>query len=825
MKPINKIITGTYRIQLTPDFGFKKCVKIIPYLSKLGISHIYFSPYFQAEAGSTSGYDVVDNQQINEELGGENELQKLMQEMNPYLGAILDIVPNHISIKTDKNKLWIDVLRNGQKSIYAHFFDINYNPSQKKLAGKVLLPVLGDYYKNELENGSIQIVKVDDDYFIKYYEHNFPLNSASIEKIKKTGEDIASINKDLQTLDEIINMQFYFLAHWQTADKEINYRRFFSINHLIGLCIEQPDAFEYVHKNIFQMLENKQLDGLRIDHIDGLRSPADYLDKLRNKAPDTWIVVEKILGPAESIPQNWSIQGTTGYDFLNLVNGLFVNPAAKKPLSYLYRQITGENRRYKEMLYKKKLLLLEKNFAGETSRLLDILEQISMNHKDYRDLTLSEMKEGLSIIIGYFPVYRTYIKNFDEPISRQDKNYIEYAISTSKKKNPQVHPLVWNFFTDLLLAKLKGERELDFILRFQQLTGPLMAKGAEDTAFYCFNHLVSLNEVGGEPSRFGTSLKEFHNFCAKMQTDWPLTMLATSTHDTKRGEDVRMRINMLSEIPQQWENVVKQLFDMNKKYHSGNLPDANTEYLLYQTLVGTWPIEHRRLLEYMIKAAREEKVHTSWNKVEETYEQALTSFIQNILNDSEFIQSLETFTASILRPAMLSSLSQTLIKYTAVGIPDLYQGTELWDISLVDPDNRRPVDYELRENIFAQMEKMSAQQALEKLDSGLTKMYVIYQCLKIRRQYQECFAAHSNYIPLEFTGTMTKHIVGFVRSDKIITIAPRFLISLNNDWKNTAAALPSGRWKNIFTGRKFENLIEIMNLLGEFPIALLVKEN
>ena len=829
MQQMNNYIAGTYRVQMTQDFTFQDCGKIVSYLHNLGISHIYFSPFFQAEAGSTSGYDVVDFHQINKELGGEKELNKLIKKIEPFVKQLLDIVPNHVSIRTDKNKQWMDVLKNGEKSRYSHFFDINWNPPQKKLANKILLPVLGEHYKNELQKGNIQIKRINDDYFVAYYTLIFPINSAGFKKIKKrtsrqTDAEITKINKDPQRLDEILNAQFYFLSHWQAADTEINYRRFFSINHLLGLRMEKPDVFEYMHKLIFKMLQNHQLDGLRIDHIDGLTDPAEYLNNIRKSTPNTWILVEKILGHKESIPSKWPIQGTTGYDFLNLLNGLFVNPSVKITLTNLYQKITGQTGQFKDVLYDKKLLMLKTSFESEITRLIKILEEISMSRRDYRDLTLGELRQGLSIIISNFPVYRTYINNLDEPVSRQDKKYIDIAISLSKENNPKVHPLVWNFYSDLLSAKLKGKKELEFILRFQQLTGPVMAKGAEDTAFYCYNNLISLNEVGGVPSNFGTSIKEFHDFCTSIQKDWPFTLNTSSTHDTKRGEDTRMRINMISQIPRLWEKYVKRWFKNNKKYHTGNMPDPNTEYLLYQTLVGAWPIEQQRISDYMIKAAREAKVHTNWTDINKDYEESMVLLINSILNDDRFISSLESFVTLILKPARISSLAQTLLKYMAPGVPDLYQGTELWDLSLVDPDNRRPVDYELRKKLFFQMEKMTAKEALEHLDSGLSKMFIIFKCLQIRRQYQECFGTASTYKPAKFTGAKAHYIIGFERKEKIIAIAPRFLISLGNVWQDTAVDLPAGVWTNIFTNEIFRNKTKIRNLLNDFPVALLIKE-
>ncbi|OHB55741.1 MAG: malto-oligosyltrehalose synthase [Planctomycetes bacterium GWF2_42_9] len=830
-KVLQKSIIATYRIQLTPDFGFNQCVKIIPYLEKLGISHIYLSPIFQAENGSTSGYDITDNQKINVELGGEKEFYNLVKIANQKnLSIILDIVPNHMSIKSDKNKLWMDVLQNGKDSRYSHFFDIDWQSSNKKLKNKILLPILGNHYFEELQAGSLKIKRVKNDYYVSYFNSSFPLNESSVKKIrtktiKNIDEQIELINKTPELMDEILNEQFYFLSHWESADKEINYRRFFTINHLIGLRIEDQDVFEYVHKPILKLLKENQIDGLRIDHIDGLRDPAAYLNKIRKKNEKIWIVVEKILGSDEKIPIDWPINGTTGYDFLNLLNGLFINPSSKKELLKLYRQLTGETRIFEQMLQKKKLLTLQKNFGGEFCRLLKMLENISRTHIKYRDLTSTELNQALSAIISVFPVYRTYINKLDVPLSSQDNNIIKNVISAASEKNLEIHKIVWEFFSDLLCGKLKGDAELEFIQRLQQLTGPVMAKGAEDTTFYCYNHLISLNEVGGDPSQFGTSCSRFHKICENIQNDWPLTMLTTSTHDTKRGEDVRMRINMITEIPRQWQKNVNTWFKLNKQFHLGNLPEANTEYFLYQTLVGAWPLEESRIKDYMIKAVREEKVHTNWTNIKTKYEESLMYFIKNILKNRKFVQSLESFIRLILKPSQISSLSQTLIKYTAPGVPDLYQGTELWDLNLVDPDNRRPVNYQIRKNIFKEIQTMSAVQALKKLDTGLAKMFVIYHCLKTRKKYYKNFGNESSYIPLEITGRKSSHIICFCRGSKVITVAPRLLMSLNSDWADTTLSLHSGIWVNVFTEKRYESCAKIKSMLREFPLALLVKKS
>ncbi len=856
-----KNITATYRLQLTPDFDFYDCIKVLSYLSELQVTGIYTSSYLKAEKGSTHGYDVVDHQKINDELGGRKGFDKFAEKMKQLsLKHILDIVPNHVSIKSEDNKLWQDVLEKGRDSRFFDFFDINSNPPQKRLQDKILLPVLGGHYSDEIEDSRLTIQLNEGDIKVIYYENCFPLSVKSKKSIIKSGlenfgdtetnnmaerylkesdiaqvfankslrnciaKEIEKINNDKSMLDEILSRQNYLLSYWRAADTDINYRRFFSINDLAGLKVEKKEVFYHVHKLIFELAYSGDIDGLRIDHIDGLYDPKAYLESLRKRVDSKWIIAEKILSPDEKLPENWPIEGTTGYDFLNKVNGLFIYPENKKQFTDLYQKLTGRTKIYEDVLFDKKLDRLNNSFSGEKKRLLEMLEKTAMDNFKYRDLTLKEISQALETLIASFDVYRTYISTPDFFISDQDRKILEKAITKSKKRRSELSHLIWEIFEDIFFAKIKNDTAGRFIMAFQQLTGPVMAKGAEDTAFYCYNRFISLNEVGGNPSQFGTSLEDFLCYCSKIQEKWPRTMLTTSTHDTKRGEDVRMRINMLSDIPDTWKNTVENWFEMNKKYHKNNWPDSNSECFLYQTLAGCWPVEKQRITDYMIKVAREAKEITAWKDQNQNYENALREFISGILSDDEFTRSLTKLVEKINYPARICSLAKTLIKCTAPGIPDIYQGSELWNMSLVDPDNRRSVDYEKRKKLFSKLNQLSQNEILNEMDSGLPKMYVIHKTLQVRNKFPEIFDEDSDFRSVNISGEKSHHVIAFSRMDKLITLAPRWLIKLKGDWKDTAVTLPEGQWKNIFTDEEIEGKVLISDLFENFPVTLLLEE-
>lgn len=875
---------ATYRLQLWAEFPCEKASAISDYLAELGVSHIYASPFLQAAPGSTHGYDVTDPTRVSQDLGGVEACNRLCLNLEKNnLGLVLDIVPNHMDIESPDNVWWADVLRNGRASRFASFFDIDWNSPNEKLREKVLIPILGDHFGRVIEKGEVKIERTGTDFFVRYYERTLPVAPETLDRVFERAADTAQsdllafvadaladsadmpfasgkqrlrrerrhrvllslvrqllempdvvqaidaavheLNRDPDALEKFLDRQHYRLAWWRTGDTELNYRRFFNITNLAGLRVEDENVFQQSHALILGWVRDGRIDGLRIDHPDGLRKPQQYLARLRTAAPKTWIVVEKILDLHEPLPTAWPVQGTTGYDFMNRVAALFVDPEAEQPLTDFYGEFTLEPTSYIAVLREKKQLILQRTFGAELDRLANLLSNICERHRRHRDYARSELLDAIRELVVAFPVYRSYVRPETGEISQTDANYIRAAVETAKVFRSDLDAELFDFILDILTLRRHGQQEEDFVLRFQQFTGPVMAKGAEDTAFYCYNRLISLNEVGGDPGRFGMSTEEFHQVCREMQHDWPTTMLATSTHDSKRSEDVRARINLITEMPYQWLEAVERWARINQQHKRSGVPDRNTEYFLYQTLMGAWPIETERVLASMEKATREAKLRTSWKDPNPMYDERFKEFLTDILRDPEFIKDLETFVEPLVEPGRISSLAQVLIKFTAPGVPDIYQGNEIWNLVLVDPDNRRPVDYDLRRALLSRLDGMSPAQVMQNMDHGLPKLFLTQRALKLRAKMPYAFAEKASYAPIETSGEKAGHLVAFQRSDRVITAVPRLIIKLNGDWKNTAITLPPGSWKNEFTGEIYQaaNLPAAI-LFKNFPVALLVKE-
>lgn len=876
---------STYRVQFRPEFGFDDAAALAGYLADLGITHLYSSPYLQAARGSTHGYDVIDPTRVNEELGGEEGHARLCKALGAAgLGQVLDVVPNHMAITERRNTWWWDVLENGPSSRYAFYFDVDWDPPQARLRNTVLLPILGDHYGRALEAGEMKLVRRDGKFEIHYHEHRMPVAPPSLDTLlagaaRRCGSpDLAFIadsygqlplatltdresvarrhrdkevlagqlarlceekpgvaaavdsvveewNADPDRLDELLQRQNYRPALWRTAGQELDYRRFFDVHTLIGLRTEDAAVLGDTHSLIFRWLKEGVLDGVRIDHPDGLRDPKQYFDRLRAAAPEAWIVVEKILEPGEPLRESWPVDGTTGYDFLNLSGGLFVDRAAEQALTDLYTEMTGESPAWAELVREKKLLVLGDLLASDVNRLAEVFLQVCERHRRHRDYTRFELRQAIREVVACFPVYRTYVRAEAGEVSPEDVCELEEAIEAAKAHRSDLPPDLFDFFRDLLLLKYRGDVESELVMRFQQLTGPAMAKGVEDTAFYNYHRLVSLNEVGGSPGAFGISIEEFHRVCAENQRRWPVALLATSTHDTKRSEDVRARISLLSEIPERWSEAVRRWFTHNEKHLRGGSPDRNAQYLLYQTLVGAWPISVERVQVYMEKAAREAKAQTSWTRVNAEYEEALKRFIQDILEDRDFVSDLEGFVDPLVEPGRINSLAQALLKMTAPGVPDFYQGTELWDLSLVDPDNRRPVDYELRRRLLDELGKgLSPQEVLARMDDGLPKLWLIRQGLRLRRRRPGALGPESTYEPLQVSGEKADHAVAFLRGGEVAAVVPRLVLKLGGNWGDTVLDLPEGRWRNELTGEEVAGgRIGLGELLARFPVALLAR--
>jgi (1->4)-alpha-D-glucan 1-alpha-D-glucosylmutase len=817
---------------------------------------------------------VVDYHRVSEELGGEAARERFCRRLEECgLGQVLDIVPNHMAIAGHHNAWWWDTLENGALSRYAPYFDIDWNAPEERLRNKILLPLLGDHYGRVLAAGQLKLERNAGAFVIRYFEHTFPVapesmagfiakaadrcHSAelgflgdSLARLPETIESdyssllardrnkevirglltsllrtqpevtaaldtvIEETNRNLDQLDALISRQNYRLSRWRTAERELVYRRFFDINTLVGVRTEDALVFEDTHRLVLDWLRRGELDGIRVDHPDGLRDPAEYFRRLREAAPDAWIVAEKILEHGERLPPSWCIAGTTGYDFLNVASALFVDPRGEAPLNELYREFTGDPVDFAAVAREKKSQVLRDILGSDINRLTALFLQICEEHRENRDYTRHEIHEAIREVVAAFPVYRTYIRAAAGRISDSDIEYINRSIDVAKSARPDLEGRLFDFLRDVMLLRARGSSESEFITRFQQVTAAAMAKGIEDTAFYSYLRLVSLNEVGGDPGRFGASVDEFHTLCAESE---PFTMLATSTHDTKRSEDARIRISVLSEIPALWADAVHRWAAANAKYRTAEMPDRKTEYLLYQTLVGAWPISKDRLWAYARKAAREAKEKTSWITPNIPFEEALEKFVYSILADAGFIADLEAFLSPILEPARATSLALTLLKLTAPGVPDIYQGADLWDLSLVDPDNRRPVDFEIRRLFLSELDGLCPDQILARSDEGLPKLWTIRQTLRTRPQ--------GAYQPLWASGRKASHVIAFQRGDEIVTVVPRLVLTVG-DWNGTIVEIPEGHWRNQLTGESIDaGKVELGALFAKFPIALLARES
>ncbi len=873
---------ATYRIQFHAGFPFEAAGDIADYLAGLGVSHLYASPYLQAAPGSTHGYDVVDPGRVNEELGGEEghaRLQWILGERN--LGQVLDVVPNHMAISGPENTWWWDVLENGPSSRYAAYFDVEWESPEGRHGNRILLPVLGDHYGRVVEAREIVLERREGSFLVRYYDHVFPVAPRSLAGLiaraaaRSGSDDLAFIADSLEVLplptatdrssihrrhrgkevirrqlgrllqeeegpraavdalvaevngypdlmDDLLQHQNYRLAFWRAAGSDLGYRRFFDVNSLAALRVEDETVFADTHRRVLDWLRNGVLDGVRIDHPDGLRDPQEYLRRLREAAPGAWIVVEKILHRGERLPDRWPVEGTTGYEYLNLAGGLAVDPAGERPLTRLYREFTGEPSDYRQLVLDKKHEVLRDVLGSDVNRLTDLAQRVCEQHRRYRDYSRQEIREALEEAAACFPVYRTYVRAEAGRVSREDRRTINRAFKLAKSRRGDLDPELFDFLRDLLLLRHRGELEAELVMRFQQLTGPATAKGVEDTAFYCFHRLVCLNEVGGDPGRFGTDPATFHRAMIEASERRPHAMLTTSTHDTKRSEDVRARIALLSEIPERWGRAVRGWAAHNERHRTGGSPDRNLEYLYYQTLVGAWPLGADRAEAYMQKAAREAKQHTSWTRPDPAYEEGVQRFVNGTLDDGDFVADLEAFVAPLVEPGRVNALAQTLLKLTCPGVPDIYQGTELWNLSLVDPDNRRPVDFELRRRLLEEEPDLTAEETLARMDEGLPKLRVTRRTLALRTERPGVFGAGSGYRPLETGGSAARHLVAFLRGDSVAVAVPRLGLGLREGWGDATVELPEGRWENVFTGEETDGgRREVAGLLARFPVLLL----
>jgi len=811
---------STYRVQLHAGFGFRDAAAVVPYLADLGVSHLYCSPYLQAAPGSTHGYDVVDHSRLNAELGGAEGFAKLIVALSAAgMGAVLEVVPNHsaVSEPESQNAPWWDVLKHGPSSAYAGWFDIDWSSPDNR--GRVLVPVLGSSVGACVEAGEIGYeANAAGGPLLRYYDHVVPV-APGTEKLAD----------DLLTL---LDAQHYRLCQWRVAGEELNYRRFFDVTTLAGVRVEDAAVFDATHRLVLDQVRDGVLDGLRIDHPDGLADPEGYLARLAEASGGSWVVVEKILEVGEELPTGWACAGTTGYDSLNRLLGVFVDPAGEAPLTTLYGELTCEPTSYAAVVNTTKHLVLDSVLAAEVNRLTEVLVALCRTDPGTRDHTRRGLREALVEVLAAFDVYRAYVTP-GEAAPASARAHVEAAAERARPRVPLRNAEV-DVVRDLALGVGLAQAPADvaemwseFVTRFQQTCGPVMAKGVEDTAFYRYHRLDALNEVGGDPGRFGVPAAEFHEGCVAAQCDWPVSMTTLSTHDTKRSEDVRARLALLSEIPQQWGDAVIGWTAHNEHHKRAGLPDRNVEYLLYQTLVGAWPLSTERAVAYVEKASREAKAHTNWTDPDPAYDEALAGFVAAVLADAEFVAGLDGFVTGLVGPARVTSLAQKLVQLTMPGVPDVYQGSELWDLSLVDPDNRRPVDYASRRELLASLGSVPVPELLARADEGLPKLLVVSAALRMRRAHPDWFGPSADYAPLTATGPQAGRVLAFARGGSAVTVVPRLAAGLERyGWGETTVDLPPGRWHDELTGATVDGgRVRMSELLADFPVALLARQD
>jgi (1->4)-alpha-D-glucan 1-alpha-D-glucosylmutase len=751
---------ATYRVQLRPDFGLKATAELAEYLADLGVSHLYTAPLLAAAPGSQHGYDVVDHTKVSPELGGEDGRRELAAALKAAgLGWVVDIVPNHAGVGVPSaNPSWWDVLAKGPASPYASWYDIDWS------RGRLLIPVLAD------EPDALDHLRVENGE-LRYFDKRYPIAEG-------TGEG---------TPREVHDRQHYELVNWTRGDSELNYRRFFAIVELAGLRVEDPAVFDATHAEILRWVAEGSVQGLRIDHPDGLRDPDAYLRRLHEAAPQAWLVVEKIIEPHERMP-HWPIAGTTGYDALSEVCGVFVDPSTEAFFDTLDHHLTGGETSWQDLVHQTKLAVATTMLAAELARLCRLVPD------------LEAAPRALAELAACFPVYRSYL-----PFGAR---HLAKARSEAGRRRPALIPVL-----DQLTGRLRNADD-ELAQRFQQFTGAVMAKGVEDTAFYRWTRFTARNEVGNDPCRFGVAPDEFHESVTERLHAWPHTMTALSTHDTKRSEDVRARLAVLAELPGDWTEVVRRWV------RSAPLSDPALAHLVWQAAVGAWPIERERLQAYALKAAREAAVSTTWTRPDEQFENALRAMVDKIYDDPALRGEVAGFAAAIMPPGWANSLGQKLVQLAMPGVPDLYQGTELWDFSLVDPDNRRPVDFGRRRELLGRIDA-GWQPPVD--DSGAAKLLVTARTLRLRRERPELF---TGYHPLFAEGRVGEHVLAFDRGG-VIAVATRLPVGLSRHggWHDATLTLDGHRFTEVFTGTAYVgSRLPMSELLESYPVALLVKE-
>jgi (1->4)-alpha-D-glucan 1-alpha-D-glucosylmutase len=936
---------ATYRLQLNARFTFDAARLIVPYLARLGISHLYTSPILKARPGSQHGYDVTDHSQLNPELGTREDFEQLVAALHAHgMGLIVDIVPNHLGVMGEDNLWWLDVLENGPAARCAAHFDIDWRPNRASLRDRVLVPVLGEPYGKVLERGELKLEfdAASGSFAVRYHAHRMPIDPREYPRIfagkpipdrllapdeahradfeslldafgnlpprgdtsaaavavryrdkeahkrrlvrlierspqilEYIGDTVAALNgvpgepASFDALDGLLEAQAYRLSYWRVAVDEVNYRRFFDINDLAALRMDEPAVFDSTHQLIFELLERGRIDGLRIDHSDGLYDPQAYFVRLQQRCGATeqdprplYVVTEKILATHERLPESWPVHGTTGYDFAALTTSWLVYGGEEVRMTRRYRQFTGTEASFEQIAYESKRLVMRTSLAAEVEGLATQLDRIAQLDRHTADFTRAAMRGAIREVIACFPVYRTYIST--RGVSDEDRRIVHWAVSVARKRSAGMELSIFDFLREVLLGDLperpisQREARLEFAMKFQQVTAPVTAKGVEDTAFYRYSRLVCLNEVGGDPRRFSVSSAALHQANLERARSWPNAMLATSTHDTKRSEDVRARIAVLSELSELWKRHLGRWARLNRgkrrRFDDSVAPDREDEYLLYQTLLGLWdPRQERgnlseRLQAYAIKAAREAKRATSWVSPNAEYEKALGEFVAQLLGGSPssnaFLHDFAAFAEIVAYFGRINSLVQTVLKATSPGVPDFYRGTELPTLAVVDPDNRRPVDFAAAAQLLercGQIERWPPEDP--PADSRLEKLYVTWKLLQLRRDDPELFGRGA-YQPLAVEGQYKEHALCFARTHEdrsCVVVVVRWAAKLMDGamqmpvgalWGDTQVVIDApvqGEWRDLFTGRRLQvaptqggaGVLRVADVFTVLPIAVL----
>ena len=813
---LRNVPRATYRIQLHAGFTFDDARAILEYLDDLGISHLFCSPVLQAAPGSLHGYDVVDHGHVSRELGGDEGWLRLTDAVQERgMGIVLDIVPNHMAIG-EQNRLWWDVLTYGPASRFASYFDVEWSPPEARLANMILLPVLPDHYGRVLEEGGIRLAVREGKPVVTAAERSFPLDPATIDS--GPGRSIAAtvdaLNADIEALDDLLGKQHYRLAFWRAASRDLGYRRFFDIDGLIGLRVEDERVFAATHVLPLRWLREGRISGLRIDHPDGLRDPAGYFERLRAAAPDAWIVAEKILASDETLPGDWLVDGTTGYGFASLATGIHVAPTAEPEMTAIWETVADVGPEWEVVAARARSEVLATVLGSDVNRLTDLFVTFCEKNRRFRDFTRHELHHALREIAAAIPVYRTYVRAADRHVGPADLDRISSAVATARARRPDLDPDLFELLGAILRLELDGQVAGELAMRFQQLTPAAMAKGIEDTAFYRYHRLVALNEVGGDPGRFGVSVDAFHSAMTEAAAEWPAAMLALSTHDTKRSADVRARIATLTRNPATWRAFVAHWMRGTARFRSADGPTDADVYLLLQTIIGAWPIDVDRASAYLAKASKEAKLRTSWMAPDPTYDAALDSFVRASLSDDAAISEIEAFVASFIDEARRAALIQVVLELTAPGIPDMYQGSELWDLSLVDPDNRRPVDYDVRRRLLEKVAKIDADEAWAQRADGVPKLWLVQRLLALRARRASSFAPGSTYEAISAHAEDRGAVLAFVRGGAVAVVA---VIGVGG---SAEIQLPPGDWTGL-DDRTHSGRVAVADLQMPFGVAVL----